>query len=291
LGNVDILHSNTFCSPKKHPGKLVVTIHDLSFFVYPEFHTEANRTHCLKGTIEAALYADKIIAVSDHTKNDLVKYLNVPEEKIAVIYEAAGEQFKPVRDEALIRTVRKKYSLQKEYILTVGSIEPRKNHKRLIEAYSMLPAELRRQYDLVVAGGKGWLNSDIPALVEKLKLSTNVRFIGYVAEEDLPTLYSTATVFAYPSLYEGFGLPVLEAMACGCPTIVSANSSLSEIVDESGLFVDATSVDEISAKLQAMLTDQALRGKFRSEGIKKAAAFSWKETARQTLDVYKEVLC
>ncbi len=227
LGDVDILHSTTFSSPRDHYGKLVTTIYDISFLTMPECHTERNRRFCLKGTLDAVRYADCIIAISNHGKQELIKYFDVDPDKIVVTHLAAKDIFAPCGMEEQNR-VLKKYRISRDFIFFVGSFEPRKNIVTLIRAYANLPENIKMQHPLVIAGGKGWLNFEIDALIKSLP-PDQIRRIGYVDEQDLPGLYSAAAVFVYPSLYEGFGLPILEAMSCGAPVITSNTSSMPEI--------------------------------------------------------------
>ncbi len=289
LGNVDVLHSTTFCAPSDHNGKLVVTIYDLSFITHPECHIEENRIHCLSGSLDAALYADKIIAISNHTKQDIINYLNIPEDRIAVTHLSAGEQFRPVKDHFSIKKVLKKYQISRKYIFSLGSLEPRKNIKSLIEAYLMLPEIIKNEYNLVIGGGTGWLNADIKDKIEKLSMENNIMFIGFVEEDDLPVLYSAAELFAYPSLYEGFGLPVLEAMACGVPVITSDNSSLKEIAEGIGILVDPLNVIDIRDAIVNILKSPQRKEELIEKGLKRAADFSWTRTASETLKVYEDV--
>src|ERR1051325_8712394 len=249
LGRVDILHATTVCAPRDHYGKLVSTAYDVSFMTHPQYHTEANRAVCLKGTLDSALYADKIVAISEHTKEDIKKYFNVSDDRITVIYLAPGRNFKPIEDRTLVQRMRETYRLEKEYILMVGSIEPRKNHRGLLQAYRAMPEAIQNRYDLVFTGGTGWLNTDIYNLVRELHLEDRVRFLGYVPDQHLPLLYNGATLFVFPSFYEGFGLPVAEAMACGTPVITSNVSSLPEIVGDSDLLVDPGNVRDLLDKL------------------------------------------
>ena len=290
LGDVDVLHSTTYCCPRRHAGKLVMTVYDISFLHYPEHHTEANRLHCLKGTLEGARWADCIIAISEHTKKDLIEYLNVPDDKIVVTPLAARREFHP-RQEAEVRAqVFKRWGLDAPYLLSVGTLEPRKNIRCLINAFCSLPGEIRDNYHLVIAGGKGWLNSDIHEAVVEMGVESRIRFLGYVPELDLPWLYCGAACFAYPSLYEGFGLPPLEAMASGIPVITSNTSSLPEVVGDTGLLVDPRSQEDLRSSLIKVLSDADLRREMSENGLKRATHFSWEKTALETLKVYESVL-
>jgi glycosyltransferase involved in cell wall biosynthesis len=287
LGNVDILHSTTFCTPQDHCGKLIVTIYDISFLLLPECHVEANRQHCLKGTLEAVRYADYIIAISDSGKNDLVKYFDADPDKVVVTHLAAKDIFTP-RGSDERNQVLEKYRIPGDFIFTVGSYEPRKNIGTLIRAYMNLPENVKNQYALVIAGGKGWLNTDIELLIESQD-SARILRIGYVDEQDLPALYSAATLFVYPSFYEGFGLPVLEAMSCGVPVITSNTSSMPEIGGIAALYFDPHSVQQLRSLLLEVAGNENLRKELSRKGIEQARQFSWDKTAKATLEIYKDL--
>jgi glycosyltransferase involved in cell wall biosynthesis len=286
LGKVDVLHSTTFCCPPVHSGKLVVTIYDISFVNYPECHTEANRIHCLNGTLESSMEADRIIAISQNTKKDLVEYFNVQEDRIAVIPLAAREEFHPRPMEEVKAFVAKRWGLDKPYLLSVGTVEPRKNLRHVIQVYCALPEELRNQYPLVIAGGGGWLSSDIYRWILKMGAESSIHFLGYVLH-DLPWLYCGAACFVYPSLYEGFGMPPLEAMACGIPVITSNTSSLPEVVGDAALLVDPQSEEELRSAIIKVTSDPTLRQSMSEKGLDQAKIFSWEQIARDTLKVYE----
>ena len=287
LGKVDVLHSTTFCCPPVHSGQLVVTIYDVSFLHYPELHTEMNRVHCLKGTWETAVHADRIIAISQNTKKDLVEYFNVQEDRIAVIPLAARKDFHPRPMEEVKAFVARRWGLDQPYLLSVGTIEPRKNLKHLIRVYCGLPKEIRNDYQLIIAGGEGWLSTDIYQSIVEMGAESSIRFLGYVPSSDLPWLYSGATCFVYPSLYEGFGLPALEAMACGIPLITSNTSSLPEVAGDAALLVDPLSEEELRSAIIKVVSDPTLRQKMSGKGLDQAKQFSWEQVARDTLKVYE----
>jgi glycosyltransferase involved in cell wall biosynthesis/ubiquinone/menaquinone biosynthesis C-methylase UbiE len=289
LGAVDVLHSPFFNAPREHHGALVVTIHDVSFLLQPQFHTEANRLHCLQGTLNAALYADRIIAVSMRTKQDLMDYFAIPEEHICVIHEAPRKVYSPERNVEVIRSTLERLGIFHNFILFVGSLEPRKNLKTLLQAYARYVKRHAGQEWLVVAGGKGWLNDDLSQVVAELGIAERVKFLGYVQEIDLRVLYSAAKLFVYPSIYEGFGLPPLEAMACGAPVITSNTSALPEVVGDAALLIDPHNSDELCQAMQRVLCDNDLRLRMRREGLTRAQLFSWERTAEETLAVYREV--
>ncbi len=260
--------------------KRILTVHDLSFLRFPEFFTAKMRLwHKLIIKKNILGQADLIIADSLSTKNDLRELLNLPEEKIKVVYLGVDQRyFVPVAAQQLA-AIREKYSLPDKFILSLGTLEPRKNLAGIIAAYEPLALEA----ELVIAGGRGWknkLNNDVSPDHKK------IRFIGYVAEEDKPALYQMASVLVYPSFYEGFGLPLLEAMASGCPVIAGSNSSQVEVVGNAGLLVDPSSISEIKNAIIAILENPDWRNQLAENGKKQAAKFSWIRTARETLEIF-----
>lgn len=262
----DVFHASNWALPKTK-AKLVTTIHDLTFLKYPKTHTRYSVAVHTRHLNRAKKYADKIIAVSESTKKDLIDY-GIAAEKITVIYEAAASVFQPIDS----RQARAKYGLTKDYFLSVGTLEPRKNLKRLIEAFSAL-----HDSQLAIVGPIGWGKS--------LKPVNNVKFLGFVPDEDLAGLYSGAKAFIYPSLYEGFGLPVLEALSCGCPVITSNVSSLPEVGGEAAIYVNPHNFTEIT---QAMAAVQKLN--LTEKYLAQAKKFSWDKTAKETLKVYQEAV-
>jgi glycosyltransferase involved in cell wall biosynthesis/ubiquinone/menaquinone biosynthesis C-methylase UbiE len=289
LDTVDVLHSPFFNAPKEHHGSLVVTIHDISFLLQPQFHTEGNRLHCLQGTLNAALYADRIIAVSMQTKKDLVDYFCIPEERIRVIHEAPRKVYYPERNVEVIRGALERLGIFHNFILFVGSLEPRKNLKTLLQAYVRYVQRHSGQELLVVAGGYGWLNDDIAQVPAELGIADRVKFLGYVKEADLRVLYSSAKLLVYPSIYEGFGLPPLEAMACGAPVITSNTSALPEVVGDAAILIDPHNSEELCQMMQRVLCNDELRLRMRQRSLARAQLFSWERTAAETLAVYQEL--
>lgn len=291
LGDIDVVHSMNFSIPKfrTKKKKLVATIYDLTVMTHPECHRKANVDFCLKGIKDAARYADQIIAISEHTKNDLMHYMKVPEERITVTYLAAGSDYYQISDPVILNSTAKKYKLPDNYILFIGSLEPRKNIRTLLKAYSNLPNKFQKEFFLVIAGGKGWLNSDIPSLVQELNISDKVKFAGYIEKQDINAVYSQAAVFVYPSLYEGFGLPILEAMACGTPVITSNTSSMPEVAGDAARLITPTDIDELTGALEDTLKNESLRQDMRQKGLRQASLFSWEKCAKETLAVYNKV--
>lgn len=292
LGDVDLVHSMTFAAPKfrNKKKKLVVTIYDLTFLTHPQCHQPRNIKVCLQGAKDAIKNADAIIAISEHTKKDLIKHLDTPEELITVTPLAAGTDYIPVEDAFELTRIKCKYYLPEKYVLFIGSLEPRKNIKTLVEAFAQLPLRLRDEFPLVIAGGKGWMNSDIQQRITELGLNKDIHFAGFIDAADISAVYSGATVFVYPSLYEGFGLPILEAMSCGTPVISSNTSSMPEVAGDAALLVEPTRSEELSFALLKLLESESLQQELKQKGLLQASLFSWEKCARKTLDVYHNAL-
>jgi glycosyltransferase involved in cell wall biosynthesis len=267
----------------------VITVHDLNFVYYPQFLTAESRRY-YNGQIEWAVSrADHILADSYATKSDLVSMLNVSPEKITAVHLAGDPAFHPLSASEAAR-VAAKYDLQPGYLLFVGTLEPRKNLPGLLQAYRLLLDSDATIAPLVLVGGKGWLYEEVFERVETLHLTEHVRFLHDVGDADLPGLYNAAGVLTTPSFYEGFGLPALEAMACGTPVVVSDRASLPEVVGEAGLLVNPDDPQDIAQALQRVLTDKTLRARMRERGLEQAALFTWEKAAREHLAVYRQVL-
>ncbi len=287
---LDLLHITDFIQPLYARVPTVITVHDLAFLHYPHFLT--SKSAAFYGQIDRAVRAaDAVIVPSESTMRDLVAMLGVARSKIDVIYEAAAEMFVPLPIAETRAAVRREYRLPASYILCVGTVEPRKNITGLLHAFEIL----RTRYGapdtvLALAGGTGWLYDDVTATVAKLGLTDSVRFLGRVSDEALHRLYVGARCHVHPAYYEGFGLPPLEAMACGTPTIVSNVSSLPEVVQDAALLVDPNSHEEIAVAMNRLLTDDALHAEMRAKGLQRARGFSWTRAAAETLAVYHKVL-
>ncbi|MCU0519132.1 MAG: glycosyltransferase family 4 protein [Anaerolineae bacterium] len=265
----------------------VMTVHDLIFRQLPEHHKPLNRWY-LNGTMP--LYcrrASAIIAVSEATRRDLISAYGLPPEKITVIYEAAASHFQPQSEDAQNRA-RQTYGLPERYILYVGTIEPRKNLERLLQAWAPL-YQARACPPLVIVGKRGWLSDGFFAALQVCPAREGVILTGYVQDVDLPSIYSGATVFVFPSLYEGFGLPPLEAMACGAPVICSDASSLPEVVGDAGMLVDPLDVDALQQALGRLSADAELQQTLRAQGLVRSADFSWQRASQETLSLYDAV--
>ena len=265
----------------------VLTVHDLIFHLFPEYHKPLNYWY-LRWTMPLYVRrADALIAVSEATRQDLIRLYGVPPAKVRVIPEAAAPHFRPAPAEDVAR-VRSRYRLPPRFLLTVGTIEPRKNLPRLFQALARL--EGAKRPPLVVAGSKGWLYEETFRTVERLGLEGQVAFLGHVPEEDLPALYTAADLFVLPSLYEGFGLPVLEAMACGTPVVCSHAASLREVAGDAARYVDPRDPEAMAEVLREAWEDPDLRAALRARGLARAASFSWRRTAEETLALYDALL-
>ncbi len=266
----------------------VMTVHDLIFRRYPAHHKPLNRWYL---NLTMPLYcrrASHIIAVSEQTRRDVMDAYGAPAEKITVIYEAASPNFTAQSSEA-VATMAVRYGLPQRYILSVGTIEPRKNLGRVLAAFERLRAEGLVDA-LVIVGKKGWLYDDFFDQLERSPARNAVIFPGWVADEDLPAMYSGAASLAFPSEFEGFGLPVLEAMACGAPVVCSNTSSLPEVAGDAALLVDPLDTDALTDALRRVLSEPGLAGTLRARGVAQAAKFSWERAARETAAVYERLL-
>jgi len=265
----------------------VVTVHDLAFLAYPEAFSTAKRRYLTAMTRLSVRRARHIIAVSAHTRDDLVYHFGVRPERITVIPNAADERYRPADTADDIARFKAANNLPDRFILFVGTLEPRKNLRRLIEAFALLSSD-DPSVKLAIVGASGWLTSDLAPLVQSRGLSDRIIFTGYVSDDDLPRWYQAATVFCYPSLYEGFGLPVLEAMACGVPVVTSRTSSLPEVAGDAALLIDPTDVRGLANTLQSVLADDARRQAMSAAGIARSHAYSWERTAAATLAVIRD---
>jgi glycosyltransferase involved in cell wall biosynthesis len=288
VGKVDLYHSPNYTLNILARGKSLMTIHDLSFLAYRQFSLASGRWHYAFKIKNYAERVDAIAADSESTKGEIIKYLKIPEEKIFVIHLACSESFRPLSRSDRTQAIMEKYGIKGDFILHVGTLEPRKNLKGLILAYDRSRA--RGDFLLVLAGGKGWKYKHIFRLVKRLKLEDRVVFCGYVPDSDLPELYNRASLFVYPSFYEGFGFPPLEAMACGTPVIVSKTTSLPEVVGAAGIYVDPSDPEQISFSMDTVLSDAGLLQDLRRRGLKRAGLFSWEKTARETLRLYGQLV-
>lgn len=287
--NIDLFHGTMSVLPLFSNVPSVITIYDMVLEIFPKTMHWKNWLPLKLLMRASAKKASRIIAISENTKRDIVKFLGVPCEKIKVIYLGVDKPFSPVEKED-DSDILCKYGLTPGFLLNVGTIEPRKNLLRLLKAYKMVVSDNGLMLKLVVAGGHGWLNKGIYEEVNLLGLSENVVFTGYVPDSELPALYRSASAFVYPSLYEGFGLPPLEAMACGTPVISSNVSSIPEVVGDAGILVDPYRPEEIARAICTVLENSDLRDRLKREGLARAGLFTWDKTARETIKLYQEII-
>jgi glycosyltransferase involved in cell wall biosynthesis len=275
---IDLYHGLGFVLPlwKRSKTKFLVTIADMTFFSHPQHHTFLKQVYFRFMIPRTLKNADKIITISKNTKNDILSHLNINAKKIENIYLAADSIFRPQKKEVW-KKIKEKYQIKNDYILFVGMLEPRKNIPGIIKA---------KDLTLVIVGKKGWLYEEIFALVKSLKIQDQVIFTGYVPDEDLPALYKGAKCFVYPSFYEGFGIPIIEAMACGCPVITSKNSSMEEIANAAAITIDPNQPEAIAEAIKTIINNDKEREKMKKLGILHAKKFTWDTMARETMQLY-----
>jgi len=260
----------------------VLAVNDLVSVLYPKTMASYNLFIHKLFFRQSIISADHIVTMSEYTKNAIVRYFGIDKEKITIIYGGVNDKFRPYNKDEVFPIISQ-YGLKRPYFLSVGTLEPRKNYEVLLQAFKQLKVD----YDLVIIGKKGWKASNIFMITNSLRLQDRVKILGYVKEDDLPLLYNGAEVFMFPSLYEGFGLPVLEALACGIPTISSNASSLPEIGGEAVKYFNPNSIDDLLKKMQEVLDSNELRKSLREKGVIQAKKFNWDKTSQKTLAVLK----
>lgn len=286
---IDVLHSTHHTLPLRPVrSRRVVTVHDVTFLRIPERYPPARRLYFGAITRLSAKVADAIIVPSESVRADVVRTLGTDPGKMHVVYEAAGPPYRPI-DAEIAAKVAEKYLLEPGYVLSVGSLEPGKNRARLFRALKALRDEGVHAH-LAIVGQPAWKYEDEAALVDELGMGDRIHYLGYVPTSDLPALYNAASVFAFPSLYEGFGLPVIEAMACGVPVVTSEISATAEVSGDAALLIDPQDVEAIRGVLRALLTDPLQRDSYGRRGLARAAEFSWRRAADETHTVYQRAL-
>jgi glycosyltransferase involved in cell wall biosynthesis len=288
---VDVLHVQ-YTAPPFCPAPVIATIHDLAFEHLPETFTRRGQMQLRLTVRRTARRAARIITVSEFSRQDIINTYRLPPEKIIVTHNGVEPRFTPhpaSNNEAA--DVRRRFSIERNYLLAVGSLQPRKNLARLVRAYAKLRAECADfAHQLVIAGRKLWLSGEVFAEIERQRCVSDVIVTDYVADAELPALYRHATALVYPSLFEGFGLPPLEAMACGTPVVTSKTSSLPEIVGEAALMIDPYDEAALQRAMLEISSDEPLRARLREAGFEQARRFTWRAAAEETLALYKEVM-
>lgn len=288
----DVFFSPTHYAPRFSTMPVVISIMDLSYIYFPEMFKAQDLYQLRSWTAYSAKRAKRILTISKSSKNDIIKVYKIPPERVVVTYpgvklKSQNSKFKMTTENS--KLIKEKYGINGEYILFVGTLQPRKNLVRLIEAHSILVSKYPN-ISLVIVGKKGWLYEEIMASPKKFGIENKVKFLDFVADSDLSLLYQNAQFFVLPSLYEGFGLPVLEAMKNGCPVVISNVSSLPEAGGDAAIYVDPDDVGDIAAKMQELILNSKLRKELIAKGYQQVKKFSWEKTAKETLRVLEEVV-
>lgn len=288
-GRLDLFHSPDFVLPPVRKARTVLTIHDLSFLRHPECSSPALLEYLMSAVPRSVARADLILADSQSTQHDLIELMGMDPARIRVVYPAVDDTFAR-SNQAGVAAVRARHDIGGPYILSLGTLQPRKNYVRLIEAFRILKDTSDIPHRLVIGGGPGWLYEPIYETIETLGLQDEVRMLGYVDEGDLPALYTGADVFCFPTLYEGFGIPVLEAMACGTPVVASNTSSLPEAAGDAALLMSPTDTEAMAEALGRAITDTDLREHLIQSGLVQCQRFSWSDSARDLHMAYMDLL-
>jgi len=290
-GSINLFHATDFVLPPTLPAtKTLLTVHDLSFIRVPDTASPSLKAYLDAVVPRSVEKADHILADSQATKDDLIALYDTPSDKITVLLSGVNERFKPVIDNTELQSVREKYHLNDiRYIFSVGTVQPRKNYSRVIRSLDQLR---QRGLDIhyAIAGGKGWLEDEMYVTIQETKMDDYVHLLGFVDDVDLPALYSSSECLVIPSLYEGFGLPILEAMACGVPVVTSNLSSLPEVAGDATLLVDPLDTDAITENLHILLTNPTQRQQVIEAGFQQVAKFSWEKSAQHLKSIYDMLL-
>ena len=286
----DLYHSPNYVLPFYIKTPSILTIHDLITLDYPEFCQMESVLYFKLLLSSSVKKAVKVIAVSNKVKEDILRHFNVPEEKIEVVYLGIDNNFQKVADKLILEQVREKYQLPRDYILFVGNIEPKKNLERLIEAFVLVRKRSCLKHKLVITGKKGWKYKSVFKAISRLDIGHEILLTGYVPEQDLPAIYSMSSLFVFPSLYEGFGIPPLEAMACEVPVIVSDKGALPEVTGGNCFQADSYNIKDIAEKMEVLLTDERLIKNHVTKGKKWVKQFTWERTAEKTKRIYEKAM-
>lgn len=286
----DLVHFPAFPPALLTSKKYILTIHDATIWKFPDTLSWKGRYYLKPLTAMAALRAARIVTVSESSKRDIAQCARIPADKIVNAGEAIGEGFEVIEDKGFLESIRTRYTLPKKYILSVGSIEPRKNLSLLLDAYKQLRSDPAfADCGLVLTGRKAWGNDLLLNKIRELKLEKNVHVTGYVPEKDLDAIYNMAEIFVFPSYYEGFGLPPLEAMACGAPVIASNASSLPEVLGDAAIFIDPHNAGDLAERIKRIMQDEGLRKELRTKGFARSKIFYWEDTAKKIMDIYRSL--
>ena len=287
----DLLHCPDFLIPPTANKNIILTIHDLAFIRFPHFNFDWFVKKYTKEVRRNSARAKKIIAVSHSTKKDIVEFFKTDPTKIDVIHEAAEENFRKLDEDKIDRNLLEKYKISKKFILSVGTIEPRKNYVTLIRAFNILKsASPDFNYQLVIVGRTGWMSEAAFSEYENSPYKKDIIFTGRIPDEELVHIYNMAEVFVYPSIFEGFGLPVIEALQCGLPAAASKTSSIPEIIDAKEFLFNPADQEDMAKKIKKILTDKDLKKELSEKALKNASKFNWRQTAEKTLNIYKKLL-
>jgi len=289
-GAVDLYHGPDFVLPPvSKKVRKIVTIHDLAFLEHPEYAVPSLAAYLKKVVPEAVAHADVVATVSHEVSRTLIEHFHTPREKLTVVPNGVGTHFHRVTDPVILSATQHKFGLKHPFVLGVGTLEPRKNHIGLIKAFHQAQQKKHGPAMLAIAGGQGWLYEETQRVVAELKLEKKVRFLGRVSDLELVSLYSMADIFAFPSFFEGFGIPRLEAMACGVPVITSNVSALPEVAGDAALLVDPHNIQEMADAIIRLLENESLREELRQKGYQRVQQYTWTESARKMLDVYQRL--
>jgi glycosyltransferase involved in cell wall biosynthesis len=287
---IDLFWTPSYIIPFPIRCPSVAAVHDLAYFTMPESYQRSDVIYMRATMAGSFRRAAALLAVSEHTRRDIIRLFPFAADKIKVTYEAAAPQYRSDLDVRVLEAVRARYALPHPYVFYAGSISPRKGLLYLLEAFARLKQQSGIPHHLVFTGGWQWGNTELGALIERLNIRSDVILLGDMPAADMPALYALADLFVYPSLYEGFGLPILEAMACGCPVVCSNLTSLPEVAGDAAVLIDPRDTQLLADAMERVLTDPVLRHDLIVRGLRRAAAFTWEQTARKTLEVFESVM-